>query len=116
MLGTITGQWKLAFQGLSIKLGMSGGKLTIGGTPVQFLPSNNPQYSTTDGWLKFNYQGGWTFYIKFSAGKLVNIVAMKNGVPMSGTVTQTVTQTAAEITTIPSTCKYLVFCLLKRSL
>ena len=104
MLSSITGQWKLAFKDLSIQLGMKNGKLTIGGKPVQLLPSNQPGYSTSDGYLKFNYQDGWTFFVKFSAGKLVNIVAMKNGVPMSGTVTQSV----AQITTIPSTSKYSI--------
>ena len=87
-LGNMMGKWNFKFGGLAFQLGVSGGKLTIGGKPVQLQQSTSPQYLSANGWMRFDYQGGWTFYIKFQAGGAIKVIAMQNGVLQSGMVTK----------------------------
>ena len=88
MLSKVTGSWNLKFPSLSFKFVISNGKINIKGRPIQLLPSNNPRFPMSGGWLMFRYLS-LTYYIQFSSNG-IRAVEFKGGRVIPGkTITVT---------------------------
>ena len=87
----------MRYPGNAITVIFSHGRITIGGKPVQLVPSNNPKYPVSGGWLMFTYHT-WIYYVHISTTG-IKIVAVHGGKTVPGTVIQA----------IPVTSKFLFF-------
>ena len=89
MLSSLDGSWNIQFRGQTFKLAISNGYKTIvtmDGKTVNLEVSNNKNYKTSEGWLKFA-ANNFDFYIKIKPSD-IEVVAFMVGIQYPGTVTK----------------------------